>query len=236
VSAQWLFPVCDAGFKAALRLFAKVRIEGRENVPRTGPLIVVSNHLSNIDPAIVAAAVDRTPGFLAKRELFRFPPLAVFLYGYGAFPVDRERTDLKALRWAVKRLHRGGVIVLFPERTRSRGRGLLKAQYGAPLLASMTGAPLLPVAITGSEPLQNYLKVFAPVSNLHIRIGRPFMVKAGEKATREQLEKATVEMMSRIARMLPPEYRGHYADRADIPHVSTEDVELEMTDRRGARH
>lgn len=230
MSAQWLFPVCNAGFRVTLRLFARRRIEGRENVPGAGPFIVVSSHLSNIDPAIVASVLPRAPGFLAKKELFKNPLLAFFMYGYGAYPVDRGKADRRALNWVVRRLRKGGCVILFPEGTRSRGEGLLEGQQGAALIAAMTGAPLVPVALTGSEPLQNLLKVFAPRANLTVRIGRPFKVVAGgERATRDHLDRATLEMMSRIARMLPPEYRGLYADSVDIPFQATADIDRRLT-------
>ncbi len=224
MSAQWAYPFCYWLFKVNLRIFAKVKIEGRENMPPEGPLIVVCNHLSNVDPAIAGVAMRRRPGFLAKSDLFKFPPLAFFLYGYGAFPIERGKADTRALKWAARRIEKGGAVVLFPEGTRSRGQGLLKAQPGVALLASMTRAPVVPIAITGSEPLQNYLKVFAPVSKLHIRIGKPFTLKTGGKASREQLDRFTVEAMSRLARLLPPEYRGEYADTMDMPLEVTSDT------------
>ncbi len=223
MSVQWAYPFCYWLFKVNLRIFAKVRTEGQENMPAEGPLIVLCNHLSNVDPAIAGVAMARRPGFLAKSELFRFPPLAFFLYGYGAFPIERGRADTRALKWAARRIEKGGAVVLFPEGTRSRGKGLLKAQPGIALLASMTGAPVVPVAITGSEPLQNYLKVFAPVARLHIRIGKPFTLKTDGKTTREQLDRFTVESMSRLARLLPPEYRGEYAGTVDMPFDVTAD-------------
>jgi 1-acyl-sn-glycerol-3-phosphate acyltransferase len=70
--SQWLFPVLNLGFKTTLKLFSDFKIEGQENIPDSGPLLVASNHLSNLDPAIVAAALPRSPVFLAKKELFKY--------------------------------------------------------------------------------------------------------------------------------------------------------------------
>jgi 1-acyl-sn-glycerol-3-phosphate acyltransferase len=223
--SQCLFPVCNAGFKTTLRLFAKFDVQGRENIPAKGPLIVVSSHLSNLDPAIVAAILPVKPGFLAKKELFRNPVMRFLLTGYGAFPVDRGKADLAALNWGAARLRSGGALVVFPEGTRSRGQGLLKAQQGPALLARMTGAPVVPVALTGSEKLQNLLKVLMPRADLKLVVGRPFRVKIGDvKAGREQLERTTLEMMVRIARMLPESRRGHYGGDMAIAFEATEDV------------
>ena len=222
MTAQWLFPTCDVVFKGTLRLFSKFDVQGRENVPRHGPLIIVSNHLSTLDPAIVAAAVGRKPGFLAKTELFKNPVMRFLMIGYGAFPVDRGKADLRALNWSVRRLKKGGAVIMFPEGTRSRGQGLLKAHQGASLLATMTGAPIIPVALTGSEPLQSLLKVLAPVARLDLKIGEPFAVRIqGPRATREELDRITLETMSRIARMLPPQYRGEYAGTVDTAFEAT---------------
>jgi 1-acyl-sn-glycerol-3-phosphate acyltransferase len=223
---QCLYPAASAGFKLTLRLFAKFEVSGRENVPAQGPLIVVSNHLSNLDPAIVASLLVGKPGFLAKSELFKNPALRCLLKGYGAFPVDRGRADVRALNWAVHRLKAGGIVVVFPEGTRSRGAGLLKAHSGPVLLATMSGAPLLPVALTGSEPLQNLARVLMPRADMTATIGRPFTIDAGPgRIGREALERAASEMMWRIASMLPEAYRGHYKDGLPAVNDVTRDVQ-----------
>ncbi len=225
---QWLFQVCNFLFKKTLCIFARPDISGRENFPRKGPLIVVSNHLSTVDPAIVAAVVPRIPGFLAKKELFRNRAVRILMTSYGAFPVDRGKADMRAINWAVRRLRAGGCIILFPEGTRSRGHGLLEAQQGAALLARLTGAPIVPVALTGSEPLQNLAQVVAPIAHLKVVIGKPFWISdsgAGRGAKkRDLLERATLEMMVRIAQLLPESYRGHYAGSVGVTFDATTDV------------
>ena len=223
--AQWLFPPCNRAFKGTLRLFADLTVSGAENLSTAGPLIVASNHLSNLDPAIVASALPRNPQFLAKKELFSNPLFAMLLQGYGVHPVDRQRADLKAVNWAARKLRSGAVIILFPEGTRSRGEGLLRARLGVAHLAALTGAPVVPAALTGSEPLQNVLKAFRPAATMTLTFGRPFVVDASvRKADRRQLEEISTEIMVRIARMLPEEYRGHYRDVAGAPASLTVDA------------
>lgn len=222
---QWLFPPCNIGFNGTLRLFANYKVEGQENIPRRGPVLIVANHLSNLDPAIVAAAIRRSPGFLAKKELFKFPLFAYLLRSYGAYPVDRGKADVRAVNWAVEQLRdHERAIVVFPEGTRSRGGGLLKAHPGVAHLANASGAPIVPVALTGSEPLQNMLKVFIPAARLRLQIGEPFRVKPGlGRLGRAQLETITTEIMVRLALLLPPEYQGHYREALSTPMQLTED-------------
>ena len=200
-------------------------MQGRDNMPASGPLIVISNHLSNLDPPIVSAVLKRRPNFLAKKELFSNPAFAWFLRSYGAFPVHRRGADLAALNWGVARLKAGEVLVVFPEGTRSRGEGLLKGQSGAALLAKLSGATVLPMAITGSEPLQNMLRVFCPAARIRVVVGRPFTVKAPEgKPERDRLEKTTREMMARIASLLPESHRGAYASDVGMTYEVTEEA------------
>ena len=196
-------------------------------------MIIVSNHLSNLDPPIVASLAPSAPAFLAKKELFIFP-LNLFLLPYGAYPLDRSRADMKALGWARQQLESGRPVLLFPEGTRSRGQGLLKAKAGAALLAVESGAPVVPVAIAGSEKHQSLLRLFAPTGNLDIKIGRPFVVKAEHRSPeRRVLVGVTGEIMDRIARLLPEGYRGVYSKPAGLPYEFTEDAVQPAGERVG---
>jgi len=223
--AQWLFPFCNAGFKTTLKLFSDFKIEGQENIPATGPLLVASNHLSNLDPAIVAAALPKPPVFMAKKELFKYWPGAVLMRGYGAFPVDRNRADVRALNWITRQLlseHRTAIV--FPEGTRSKAGGLLKAQQGLAMIAMSTGVPMIPFALTGSENLQNPLKVFKPTATLRLKIGKPFVAAGSEgRSSRRKMADLTTEIMVRIAKMLPEGQRGEYSEKCDIELKETAD-------------
>jgi 1-acyl-sn-glycerol-3-phosphate acyltransferase len=225
--AQWLFPACNAGFKTTLKWFSDFKIEGQENIPDSGPLLVASNHLSNLDPAIVAAALPRPPVFLAKKELFKYPVASTLMRGYGAFPVDRRRADLRALNWITRQLlsnHR--IAIVFPEGTRSKVGGLLKGQPGLAHIATSTGVPIVPFALTGSENLQNPLKVFKPTATLRLKIGKPFVTSAFTgSASRTKAAEVTKEIMVRIARMLPEGQRGAYSELCEIEMTETFDYE-----------
>ena len=118
---DWLYASCNVTQRFTLRAFADWKVTGRENVPSMGPLVVVANHLSNLDPPLLGASLPRRIRFLAKDTLFVGGPLVRwFLGSYGAFPVNRDGADVRAYRWALKLLNNDGALVVFPEGTRSR--------------------------------------------------------------------------------------------------------------------
>jgi len=146
-------------FRVWFRVFNRIKVEGLEKIPRTGPLLIACNHLSFADPPALAGflALVRLPNVIAKKELFSTWPVGMFLKSWGAIPVDRakEGGDLGALRGSLTALKRGGCMVIFPEGTRAKGRRL-KPKPGVALLAHKSGAPVLAVRIFNSE---NYLKL-----------------------------------------------------------------------------
>jgi 1-acyl-sn-glycerol-3-phosphate acyltransferase len=223
--AQWLFPFCNVGFKTTLKLFSDYKVEGQENIPESGPMLVAPNHLSNLDPAIVAAALPRPPVFLAKQELFKFRLGAMLMRAYGAYPVDRNRANLRTLNWINGQLlseHR--IAMVFPEGTRSKTGGLLRGHPGLAHVAISTGVPVVPIALTGSENLQNVLKVVKPTATLRLKIGKPFVVAESEvRLSRKRAADVTKEVMVRIAKLLPEDKRGDYFDQCDIELTETVD-------------
>ncbi|MGB2710013.1 MAG: lysophospholipid acyltransferase family protein [Conexibacter sp.] len=194
----------------------KFEVVGRDNVPVEGPLILASNHLNNADPPVVALAMPRYPTFMAKREMIRWPILGPAFRIFGAFPVRRGEADLSALRLACDLVNQGKLLVMFPEGTRSRTGGLTRGHPGTALVALRTGAPIMPVAITGSEHLGWPWIFLRPWSVKHIKVvvGEPFHLPPVERITSEATREATDVIMRRIAAMLPPEYRGVYAETA----------------------
>ncbi len=192
----------------------KIEIVGREHVPMEGPLILASNHLNNADPPMIALAVPRLPTYMAKREMIRWPILGPAFRIFGAFPVRRGKADLAALRMASDVLAEGKMLVMFPEGTRSRTGGLGEGHPGTAIIALRTGAPILPVAVTGSEAITWPWIFLKPLSIRRIRIviGEPFRLPPVERVTSEAAAQATGVIMRHIAALLPPEYRGAYAD------------------------
>ncbi len=195
--------------------FGSIRVMGREHVPRTGPLIIVANHQSNADPPVMVYAIPRAVFFMAKRSLFWGPVISYLLRAVHVYPVDRDGRDMDALRWAQRTLDSGKALLIFPEGTRSPG-ALRKATDGLAYLALSSGAPVLPVALTGTERIRGMFCIAFHFQRLRVTIGEPFTLLRGEgRLDRAQLQAATGEVMKRIAELLPPEYRGAYAGSAD---------------------
>ena len=196
--------------RGALRIFGDWKVEGRENVPPMGPLIIVSNHQSNMDPPILAASIPRKITFMAKRGLFRNPVASQFFKAYGAFPLNESGNDLGAIQRSVRLLERDGALGIFPEGTRSPG-GMRKAIPGISLIALRSGAPILPVGIVGTEVIGPPWQVAVPKGSFTIRIGQPFTVPQMEgNIVRGQLEAIATMIMERVATLLPESYRGVY--------------------------
>ena len=189
-------------------------VEGYENVPKTGGAILVSNHLNNADPCIIPGVFKRRMITMAKKEMFKWPVINLLFRFIGAFPVDRQGADLGALREAQSVLHDGILLLMFPEGTRSRDRQLHKGFAGSALIAYRTGAPIIPVAIWGTEHLTWPFLFIKPLMHprIHVRIGKPFYPPKAERITSEQAKVATDDIMRHIAELLPEEYRGEYRE------------------------
>jgi 1-acyl-sn-glycerol-3-phosphate acyltransferase len=192
-------------------LAARVRLRGLYNVPSTGAVILVANHLSWTDIPLIPMHLRRKVVYMAKEEYFssRIAWLVRFL---GAFPVKRGEGDRQALRAAEEQLKQGKILVIFPEGTRSRTQTMAMAHSGMGMIALRAGVPVVPVAICGSEKVLKQLG-----AKVTITYGEPMILRpAGNKITREDIDSATAKVMRRIAEMLPPAYKGVYAaDSAD---------------------
>lgn len=213
--------VAAALARLLLSLAARVRVEGLANLPRSGPLIVVANHLSNADPPLVVGwltpALGRQLHILAKQSLF-VGPLGTFLRSQGVTPVRAGGSDMEAFRAARAVLERGEVLCIFPEGTRSRTGQLGEPKPGVALLATRAAVPVLPVGISGTDvfwpPGQALPRLRAPIT---LRVGRPFTVAADPGVPRRAaIEAASDELMRRIAALVDERHRGDYEPMLDI--------------------
>ncbi|MFW6174426.1 MAG: lysophospholipid acyltransferase family protein [Chloroflexota bacterium] len=231
---SWVQGVSNLALRGTLALFAEYRAYDRARIPSDGPLLVVANHQSNMDPPIVALTLRRGTRFLAKDGIFKeVGPLGSwFLTSYGAHPLRRGRMDLSAFRWAERVLQEPrATLALFPEGTRNPG-SMGRAHPGAASLAMRTGVTVLPLGITGTEGMRSWARIFKPKGEIIVRVGEPFRVRTSVAshpaedvgAARNTPERISIDMMGRIAALLPSTYRGHYADAAEGPFLYTESL------------
>lgn len=201
--------ICKLLAQALFLCLSRWDIRGTEAVPRSGPLIIVTNHLSIIDPVLLTASIPRQIVFMAKEELF-WPDylLSPFMRLYGAFPVRRGQPDREALRQAERTLARGLALGMFPEGTRSRSRQIQAGHPGTSLIALRSGAPILPVGLAGTEKVTGVASVLRR-PRLLVRVGKPFFLPKPEgKLNASQLDLLTDLVMQRIAELLPEGYRA----------------------------
>ena len=149
-----------------------LHVEGRENIPKEGAIIVAPNHKSNFDPPIVGVAFkDRIIHYMAKEELFKNPIFGYILRQFGTFPVKRGSIDRMAIRRAILELKEGNALGIFPEGTRIQREGLGRFHSGMASLAFMSGVSILPVAVVGSVTMPR------KCGPLAVLIGKPIEVK-----------------------------------------------------------
>jgi glycerol-3-phosphate dehydrogenase (NAD(P)+) len=162
--------VTRAVLKPAILAYFRVRRLGREHIPHGG-VILAANHRSFLDPFVIGCCLPRPIYFVAKQELFRNPLLGWFLNCMGAFPVRRGQSDEQSVETSLALLERGQAVVIFPEGTRIRAGSLAKPKRGVGRLALQSGAPVVPIAVTGSERARDGWKI-KPV-RVHLRCGAP---------------------------------------------------------------
>ena len=129
------------------KIFFRIKVNGKKNLPEDGGVIIMSNHISAYDPPLLAAIFDRPVRFMAKKELFENPIMRFVLYLADSFPVDREKTDITAVKKALSVIKDNEVLGLFPEGTRRPEGKLGKPKAGSVMLAVKSGVPILPVGI-----------------------------------------------------------------------------------------
>ncbi|MBV9099462.1 MAG: 1-acyl-sn-glycerol-3-phosphate acyltransferase [Candidatus Dormibacteraeota bacterium] len=206
----WRYRVVSFLSRAVLRAWfgAGLQVRGMENVPLDGPMLMVCNHLSNVDAFLFGGYAPGTMFCMAKRELYSNPATAWILGGCNCYPVDRGAPDRWALRTTLDILARRGRVLIFVEGTRAASPGMKRAEAGIGFLARRSGARLLPVAVWGTERALRrgaHLPRRVPVT---VQFGEAFELappsgRADDRAIAD-------EVAARIAALLPPAYRGVY--------------------------
>ncbi len=192
-----------------LFLLTDYKVSGRHNVPQRGPLMITSNHLSAIDlPAVMPVIPGEVTVFAAQKHSHGLHGL-IMRSVYVIF-VRRGEADRQALRQALRILENGGMLGLAPEGTRSPSKTLIRAKPGAAYLAVRSGATILPIGITGTETVLREWRHFRR-PKIRVAVGKPYKLNAPDEG-RPDFQALGDEMMLHIAELLPPDYRGVYAD------------------------
>lgn len=175
------------------RIMYRFEVSGLENIPKTGAFILCGNHISAFDPIPLAAFSKRQLRIMAKQELFKFRPLGMFLRALGAFPVNRKTADMAAYRQTMNILKNGEGFLIFSQGTRMKD--FENAKSGVAVFALKSGAPIIPVGITG--PFRFRRKI-------HIHIGKAISMEAyqGQRVKSEQVEEVMDTLAKRITKLL----------------------------------
>ena len=188
---------------ALMRLGFRLEVHGRAHVPATGPVLFVSNHVSVLDPPFIGGASPRELFFLAKEELFDVPLFGRFIHALNARPVKRDGSDSRALKATLRLLGENRAILLFPEGTRGVEGRLGEGKPGAGMLAVMSGAPVVPVYVSGTGRALPPGRALPRPTRVSVRFGPPLIFKTvGDDRRKERYREATEEMMRAIAQLM----------------------------------
>ncbi len=214
---RWLLRVIG------LPLLARVdSVEGVENVPTEGSAIIMINHMSFIDPFVVANPLPRNLVALAKVEVYNYPVVGIIPKLLGVIPVKRNEVDRHAVQSCLEVLRADEMILLAPEGT--RGPALRQGLEGVAYLASRSGAPVVPVAVDGTEgfPALRFTRRWRQPGG-RVRFGRPFRYHPDlRRAKTQTLRQMTDEAMYVLAGMLPENRRGFYGDLSKVTQETFE--------------
>jgi 1-acyl-sn-glycerol-3-phosphate acyltransferase len=195
--------------RAICSFLAPWRLEGREHIPTSGAFILVCNHINWKDPPWLEFATGRAIRYMAKRELFQVPVVGFVLRGIGAFPVRRGEADRGALQTALAVLAAGQPLGFFPEGHRSESGQLIRARTGIAYVALHSGAPMVPIAVTGTREAR-FGRFWR--RDITFRAGKPFRVSDLVVSSGDPQAIADA-IMRRVAALLPAEMRGVYREQ-----------------------
>lgn len=205
-----------------VKTLTKFTVENQQRLPKEGGVLITTNHLSRLDTPILLAITDRDDLVAIVAKNYKEKPFFKWILEKVGTMVwmDRTTTDFSAMREAIEQLREGAMVGIAPEGTRSReSTGLLEGKQGAALMVARTSVPIIPVGIIGSEKINRYfLRLRRPP--VTIRVGEPYTLPVMNRDDRQGwLTRSTEEIMCRIAALLPPEYRGFYADHPRLQEL-----------------
>ncbi len=206
-----------------MNIIADVEVVGMDKLPQ-GNVLVASNHLGRLDTAVLLYILDREDIIMAIAEKYKNHPLfGAIGRAVNGIWLNRFEADFSALREILVRMQKGGLMVIAPEGTRSKTASMQEGKMGVAFLASKSGYPVMPVALTGTEDggvIAN-LKRFRR-SKIKVVAGEVFTIEIPKGRGREEaMRQATNEIMCQIAVMLPESYRGYYAGHPRVKELES---------------
>lgn len=193
------YRICAVVLRSLSFLLFRPRVQGRENIPLEGSVLIAPTHRSNLDFLFSLAMSRRKIFFMAKESLFRVPLLGPALIQLGAFPVKRGAPDREAMRSAEQVLAAGHALIMFPEGTRSEGEAILPLHDGAMFVAARTHSRVVPVGIGGSERAMPPFKVVPRPYRVTVIIGEPIEPPdVSGRATRSAVSAKTAELQEKL--------------------------------------
>ena len=156
---MYLYNVVKLIASVVFRLVYRIEVHGKENITKEGRLVLCSNHINNLDPILISIVFPRQVCWMAKKQIFKSKILSYLLNKMGTFPVDREESDLSAIKNSLKVLKKEGVLGIFPEGTRVKEANIENAKPGIALISIKARSPVLPVYIEGSFKLFSKIKI-----------------------------------------------------------------------------
>ena len=175
--------------KLFLNCIYKIKIEGKENIPKEQGYLICSNHIHAFDPILINTCTKHQISYMAKKELFKIPILDLFLKSSGAFPVDRGHSDLNSIKKAIEILKNKKVLSIFPEGTRHKDGKFKDIKHGAAFVAIESETKILPVRIIGN---------YKPFSKITVRIGKPINSIGCNKFELTEKLKIAIENLSPV--------------------------------------
>ena len=185
--------------KTIAKTFFNYRVIGAENMIEEGPCIIAANHCSNLDPPLVGVACSRAIHYLGKKSLLGWPVLGQIFPQLNVIPVDQKNADRSALMGAIRVVKNGGAVLIFPEGTRSCDGEIKSAQPGIGMIVAKTGAPVVPVRVTGSFEAFPRGTSWPRLAPVHVSVGRALYFEGPEADERGLYQKTSDRIMDAIA-------------------------------------
>jgi len=180
------------------KLIFRLKIIGSENIPKTGPFVIVANHSSLLDGFVLVSSVKSKVTFMSAAYLFKMPFVGNVLRGVGAIPVQGKGSDIKLIKKAIKVLQSGGVLGIFPEGRITKEEDDFSAKAGAAYLAIKADVPIIPMAIKGANKVLPLGAKFPKLKKIEVKIGKPISCSKKIKLNKKILEDTVNSYMKEI--------------------------------------